>query len=56
MRVAIVGPGHMGARHASAMTRAGHELVTVVGRRQEAADALAGQCIVPKEQQTTLPF
>lgn len=43
MRVAIVGPGHMGARHASAVTRTGHELVTVVGRRQESADALASR-------------
>lgn len=43
MRVAIVGPGHMGARHAGAVTRTGHELVAVVGRRQEAADALAAK-------------
>lgn len=33
----------MGARHAGAVNRAGHELAVVVGRRQEAADALASK-------------
>jgi UDP-N-acetylglucosamine 3-dehydrogenase len=33
----------MGARHASAVTRTGHELVAVAGRRQEAAEALASR-------------
>lgn len=43
MRIVILGPGDIAAKHAAAATALGHELVGVVGRTQSHAAAFAAQ-------------